>query len=51
MKSKYVIIGAVVLAIILIASVAAYTFLSTPTEPIVRITAQAQPSHIHYLTK
>jgi phosphate ABC transporter phosphate-binding protein len=37
MKSKYVIIGAVVLAIVLVASVAAYTFLSTPSEPIVRI--------------
>jgi phosphate transport system substrate-binding protein len=33
MKSKYVIIGAVVLAIILVASVAAYTFLSQPGTP------------------
>jgi phosphate transport system substrate-binding protein len=30
MKSKYVIIGAVVLAIIIVASIAAYTFLSNP---------------------
>jgi phosphate ABC transporter, phosphate-binding protein len=33
MKSKYVIIGAVVLALIIIVSVAAYTFLSTPSAP------------------
>jgi phosphate transport system substrate-binding protein len=37
MKSKYVIIGAVVLAIVLIASIAAYTLFSPPSEPIVRI--------------
>jgi len=37
MKSKYVIIGAVVVAIIIVPSVAAYTFLSAPSEPIVKI--------------
>lgn len=37
MKSKYVIIGAVVLAAIIVASVAAYTFLSTPAAETVMI--------------
>jgi phosphate ABC transporter phosphate-binding protein len=37
MKSKYVIIGAVVLAIIIVASVAAYTFLSNPASETVII--------------